>query len=70
MAAMPEPWNLEAYVRHFNAKAKKSGVVAVTAEAAKRDEADLRRRYEQGVPCPWPTVRDFAEAEVLLYSSD
>lgn len=67
---MAEPWNLETYVRHFNAKARKSGVVALSPEAAKRDEADLRRRYEQGVPCPWPSVREFAEAEVLLYSRD
>ncbi len=65
----PEPWDLGAYVRHFNAKAAKSGVCQVGAEVA-RQETDLRRRYEEGVPRSWTSVRDFAEAEVLLYSRD
>ncbi len=62
-----EPWDLKAFLRHFNAKAKRSGVVPARPNI---DEGELRNRYEKGVIRPWLTVREFAEAEVLLYSRD
>lgn len=64
-----EPWSLEAFVRHFNAKAARSGVMPLGAVGAPA-EAELRDRYERGLPRSWTSIRDFAEAEVLLYSRD
>ncbi len=64
---LEEPWDFQAFIRYFNARAATTGVRPLGAEL---DEAELRARYEKGAWRTWRTVREFAEAEVTLYSRD